>query len=161
LGGGVVVAAPQIVERPQALSFREIVALFAEKREAGLHALLYGQVHLVRCEVGLLELRVSADAPANLAGRVGQCLTEWTGQRWVVSISPAEGAPSLIEQDREAETKHREHAREHPLMQAVFAAFPQAKLTALRQRAVAPTAANSDDAPHEHENNSPLNDSED
>jgi DNA polymerase-3 subunit gamma/tau len=162
-GGGISVAAvaPQMLEQPQALNFREIVALFGEKREAGLHALLYAQVHLVRCEQGLLELRVSADAPANLAGRVGQCLTEWTGQRWVVSISPAQGAPSLAEEDRDAEIKRRDRAREHPLMQAVFTAFPEAKLVALRQRTVAPTPPNGDDVPHEHEGDSPMNDSED
>jgi DNA polymerase-3 subunit gamma/tau len=162
-GGGISVAAvaPQVVEQPQALSFREIVALFGEKRESGLHALLYTQVHLVRCDQGLLELRVNADTPANLAGRVGQCLTEWTRQRWVVSISPAQGAPSLAEEDREAEIKRRDRAREHPLMQAVFTAFPQAKLVALRQRNVAPAAVNGDDAPHDHEGDSLMNDSED
>ncbi len=115
--------------------------MFSEKREAGLHALLYGQVNLVRCEPGLLELRVGSSAPANLAGRVGQCLTEWTGQRWVVSISATEGAPSLAEQDRESEAKRHERARAHPLMQAVFSAFPDAKLTALRQRAVVQSAS--------------------
>ena len=162
-GGGVAVSAPapQVAAQPQAMNFREIVALFSEKREAGLHALLYGQVHLVRYEQGLLELRVGSDAPPNLAGRVGQCLTEWTGQRWVVSISPAQGAPSLAEQDREAEAKRQERAREHPLMQAVFTAFPNAKLLALRQREIAQTAANGDDAPPESDGEALLNDSED
>ncbi len=140
-GGAVAVSVPQIIEQPQNISFRDIVALFSEKREAGLHALLYGQVNLVRCEPGLLELRVGSSAPANLAGRVGQCLTEWTGQRWVVSISATEGAPSLAEQDRESEAKRHERARAHPLMQAVFSAFPDAKLTALRQRAVVQSAS--------------------
>ena len=129
------------------MEFREIVALFSEKREAGLHAILYGQVNLVRCEPGLLELRVGSTAPANFAGRVGQCLTEWTGQRWVVSISAAEGTPSLAEQDRAAEAKRHERARAHPLMQAVLIAFPDAKLTALRQRTVAPVASSSDTSP--------------
>ena len=162
-GGGVAVSAPapQVAAQPQAMNFREIVALFSEKREAGLHAMLYGQVHLVRYEQGLLELRVGADAPPNLAGRVGQCLTEWTGQRWIVSISPAQGAPSLAEQDREAEAKRQERAREHPLMQAVFTAFPNAKLLALRQREIAQAAANGDDVPPESDGEVLLNDSED
>ncbi|MDR3425011.1 MAG: DNA polymerase III subunit gamma/tau [Alphaproteobacteria bacterium] len=153
LGGGIAVAvsAPQIEAQPQSLSYRDIVALFSEKREAGLHAMLYGQVHLVRCEQGSLELRVGAEAPPNLAGRVGQCLTEWTCQRWVVSISAAEGAPTLAEQDRATEAKRLDRAREHPLMQAVFAAFPGAKLVALRQTEVAQTAANGDDDPTESE----------
>ena len=146
-GGGVVaVSAPQTIEQPEELSFREIVALFSEKREAGLHAILYGQVHLVRCEQGSLELRVGSTAPANLAGRVGQCLTEWTGQRWVVSISAAEGALPLAEQDRLAETKRQDRARAHPLMQAVFSAFPDARLVALRQRSTVTPIDSGDDS---------------
>jgi DNA polymerase-3 subunit gamma/tau len=152
LGGGsvaVAVSAPQAVVHMQAVAqpveFRELVALFSEKREAGLYSILHGQVNLVRCEPGLLELRVGSTAPANFAGRVGQCLTEWTGQRWVVSISAAEGAPSLAEQDRAAEAKRQERARTHPLMQAVYTAFPEAKLVALRQRTVAQATPSGED----------------
>jgi DNA polymerase-3 subunit gamma/tau len=166
LGGGGSVsilaeAAPQVVAQPMPMDFRDIVALFSEKREAGLHALLYAQVHLVRCEPGSLELRVGSSAPANFAGRIGQCLTEWMGQRWVVSISADEGQMSLADQDRALEAKRHERARAHPMMQAVFTAFPDAKLVALRQRTVAPTAAVSDDAPAPTDGELLLNDSED
>jgi len=102
-GGGAAIAVAASVAQavqPEAMTFREIVALFAEKREAGLLALLR-QVRLVRCVQGLLELRVSADAPPNLAARVSQCLTEWTGQRWMVSLSAEEGEKSLLWRDLE------------------------------------------------------------
>jgi DNA polymerase-3 subunit gamma/tau len=130
---------------PQPLDYRQIVALFSDHREAGLHAMLYGQVHQVRCEPGLLELRVDASVPANFAGRVGQCLHEWTGQRWVVSIVSAEGCATLAEQDRAIEAARRERAKAHPLMQAVFTAFPDAKMTALRHIGVASVPPASDD----------------
>ena len=113
----------------------------------------------MRCEPGLLELRVGTQAPANFAGRVGQCLTEWTGQRWVVSVSGAEGDSTLADQDRVAEALRHERARAHPLMQAVIAAFPEAKLVVLRQRVVAQAPATSDDAGAESD--IPLHDSED
>ena len=162
LGGGgatlEIAAAPQALALPQAMGFREIVALFSEKREAGLHAVLYAQVNLVRCELGFLEIRVGSSAPANLAGRVGQCLTEWTGQRWVVSVSAKEGELSLAEQDRAIEVKRQDRARQHPLTQAVFAAFPDAKLTSLRQRGL---AANAEDAPSLGEVDLIMNENED
>jgi DNA polymerase-3 subunit gamma/tau len=162
-GGGVAVAAPapQVAAQPVAMNYREIVALFSEKREAGLHALLYGQVHFVRSTPGMLELRVGADAPANLAGRVSQCLTEWTGFRWVISLSAEDGEPTLLDQDRKAESKRQERAREHPLMQAVIKAFPSAKIISLRQRAIAPTAPTNEDALPEPDGETLLNDSED
>ncbi len=92
-------------------------------------------------------MRIPPKAPANLAGRVGQCLTEWTGQRWVVTVSSQQGEPTLAEQDKEVENKRRDRALSHPLTQAVLLAFPDAKMTALRQREIAPTPASGDDAP--------------
>lgn len=151
VGGSVAVVPPQAQAeaRPQPADFREVVALFEENREAGLHALLHGQVHLVRFEAGHLEIRVSENAPPNFAGRIGKCLTDWTGRRWVVSISLKEGEPSLAEQDRQKEAARLAKAREHPLMQAVFAAFPGAKVIALRQRELAQAEGGGDDAPED------------
>jgi DNA polymerase-3 subunit gamma/tau len=166
-GGGavaavqVVAAAPQAISLPQPADFRELVALFSEKREAGLHAQLYGQINLVRCEPGHLALRVGANAPPNLAGRIGQCLTEWTGQRWVVSISSEAGDATLADQDRAFEMQRQERARAHPLMQAVISAFPDAKLVALRQRVVAQPVVVSEDVAPESDSDLLLNESED
>jgi DNA polymerase-3 subunit gamma/tau len=162
-GGSVIVASPvpQAEVLPEAMSFKEIVALFSEKREAGLYTLLYGQVHLVRCAKGLLELRVGKDAPANLAGRVGQCLTEWTGQRWVISLSDEAGDPTLLEEDKKVEAKRLIRAREHPLMQAVFTSFPNAKIIAMRQKGIAPTTSKDEDAAPETEDDTLINNNED
>jgi len=155
LGGGgsvaVAVSTPQVAAQPKAMDYKEIVALFKDNREAGLHALLYGQVHLVRCAPGMLELRVGPDAPANFAGRVSQFLTEWTGSRWVISLSGDEGEPTLLEQDRKAEAKRQEHAREHPLMQAVIKAFPTAKIISLRQTGIAQPTSDKEDTAAEIE----------
>jgi len=150
-GGGAVLtpavatqAIPQadVSVSPAPTNFRELVALFAEKREGGLHGQLYSNVNLVRCEQGMLEINVGPSAPANLAARLGQCLTEWTGQRWMISVSTgAKGQPTLAEQDKAATQKRQEKALAHPLVQAVTASFPGAKLASLKQKTVVPVAA--------------------
>jgi DNA polymerase-3 subunit gamma/tau len=154
LGGGVAVQAvhavaalPQADGLPQPEDYRALVALFSDKREAGLHSQLYGQINLVRFEQGHLALRIPANAPPNLAGRIGQCLTEWTGQRWVVSISAEAGDITLAEQDKAIEAARHERARAHPLMQAVLTSFPDAKLISLKQRVVAPPSPSGEDEP--------------
>jgi DNA polymerase III subunit gamma/tau len=127
-------------------NFRDLVALFGEKREGGLHGQLYSNVNLVRYEQGMLEINVGPSAPANLAARLGQCLTEWTGQRWMVSISTGvKGQPTLAEQDKAAAQKRQEKALSHPLVQAVSTAFPGAKMSSLKQKTVVPVAAAEDD----------------
>ncbi|MER2520324.1 MAG: DNA polymerase III subunit gamma/tau [Bdellovibrionales bacterium] len=130
---------------PSPTTFRELIALFSEMREGALHAQLYGQAQLVRCEPGKLEVHFASEVPANFAGRVGQCLSTWTGVRWMVSIANAAGEATLAEQEKAAEQTRRDRAMAHPLMKAVLENFPGAKLVNLTQRSVAPTSVTSDD----------------
>jgi len=152
-GGAARALAPAAVaaSQPQAASplprdLSEIVALFGTNREAALQAQLYSYAHLVRCEPGILEIRVEAGAMANLAPKVAQCLTQWTGRQWLVSLTDQTGAPTLQDVEKQAEKLRHERAQAHPLMQAVMLAFPDANLVALRQKTVAPVATPRDDA---------------
>lgn len=122
-------------------TFRALVALFETNREGALHAMLYSQVHLVRMEAGILELGVGENLPANFAARVMQCLSAWTGQRWMVSLQNNKGGTTLADEDRAKELRRQERAAAHPLMQAAMAAFPEAKLISLTRKTVAPEAA--------------------
>jgi len=126
-----------LTSQPRPTNFKELVALFDANREGALHAQLYSHVHLVRFEPGLLEIRLDADAPPNFIGRVSKCLMDWTGQRWMVSLSDREGDMSLGEVDRVAEKKRRDRAESHPLMRAVMTAFPDAKMIALTKKEAA------------------------
>ncbi|WP_211109003.1 DNA polymerase III subunit gamma/tau [Azospirillum baldaniorum] len=112
--------------------FRTLVQVFAEKREGALYGHLTGSVHLVRLEPGRLELRLTTLAPSTLPNRVGQLLTEWTGQRWVVIVSDAPGEPTLIQQEQAAQRRALEEAEAHPVVRAVLDAFPGAKITDVR-----------------------------
>lgn len=149
-GGGVALAAisssqvlqTAVTPQPMPSRFKDVVALFSVNREGALHAQLYNNIHVVRCEAGLLEMRIgSGDAPVNLASRIGQCLTAWTGQRWMVSLSDQDGETTLADQDRTVERQRHERALLHPLMQSVVKIFPGAKLTTLHHKVVAPITA--------------------
>jgi DNA polymerase III subunit gamma/tau len=129
-------AAPGLA--PQAAlpkTFRDMVALFDMMREGALHAQLFGNVHLVRYEIGRLEIRAGAGAPPNLASRVAASLSEWTGRRWMVSLSNAAGDPSLAEQAAAAENQKMQQAESLPVVRAVLQLFPGAKIKAIHQKA--------------------------
>lgn len=142
-------------------SYAELVALFEFNKEGPLHAQLYNNVRPVRCEAGVLEINVLGNAPANLAARLTQCLTNWTGQRWMISISSKEGEITLAEQERLREEKRKERALAHPLMQAVSKAFPDAKLIGLKQKAVAVPETQVNDAAVNEADEIPTLDNED
>ena len=86
----------------------------------------------MRLEPGRLEFRPGEHAPRDLANRLGEHLSAWTGRRWVVSVSQDEGAPTLAEQAEAAQRREREEAARHPLVRAAQQAFPGAKIKAVR-----------------------------
>jgi len=116
-------------------SFRDVVAMFEEKREGILMTHLYKDVHLVHFAPGRIEFRPGEHAPRDLANRVGRLLSNWTQDRWIVSVSDAVGEPSLAEIAQAGEKQRFAEAEQHPLVNAVKEAFPGAKVTKVIDRA--------------------------
>ncbi len=122
-------------EPVQALrSFADVVALFEEKREGILTTHLRQDFHLVHFDVGRIEFRPGPLAPRDLANRIGKLLSEWTGNRWIVSVSDAEGEATLAEKAQAVENQRFAEAEQHPLVNAVKDAFPGAKIIKVNDR---------------------------
>ena len=77
----------------------------------------------------------TADAPADLVGRLGSRLQAWTGNRWAIAVVNAGGAPTIAQVRDEAENAQRAAAENHPLVQAVIRAFPKAKISKISTEA--------------------------
>ncbi len=129
------VASPGLYPQDDALaaialnSFEDIVALFGRKREMLLKASLMKDVHLVSFQQGHLEIRLEETAPRSLSGQIATKLGEWTGQRWVVSLSNAAGAPTLDEVSRGQQARIMDEVRQHPVVAEVLRIFPGAQIT--------------------------------
>jgi len=127
-------------------SFDELIAVFDQRREVVIRSHLWSHVHLVAFEPGRIEFRPQEAAPRDLANRLGQLLGEWTGTRWVVAVSQAEGAPTLADTAERHDSALRNEVAAHPLVRAVLDTFPGATIAAVRERfaaaeSVAETAA--------------------
>jgi DNA polymerase-3 subunit gamma/tau len=130
-------AVPGSVEYdPMPQSFGEVIALFDEHREALIRSHLREHVHLIAFEPGRIEFRPTEGAPSNLANRVSQLLSEWTGKRWLVGRSEEEGQgePTLREQEERRERELRNEIANHPMVRAVLETFPGATIAAVRER---------------------------
>ncbi len=130
---------------PQPQSFVQVVELFEKSHEALLRAHLFAHVHLVRFEVGRIELRPDESAPRDLPNKLGSMLSQWTGQRWVVSVSGEAGEPTLKEQTEARAQSMKSEAAHDPLVRAVLDAFPGARIESVRET-VAPPAEPMPDA---------------
>jgi DNA polymerase-3 subunit gamma/tau len=128
------VAAQPAQATPNPRNFTEVVALFESRREARLVHYLMHHVHEVRCEPGLIEFRPEPKAPPDLAARLSGLLGQWTGRRWIASVSSASGRPTLAEQKATKADDLRSSAEANPVVQAILKTFPGAKIETVRRK---------------------------
>jgi DNA polymerase-3 subunit gamma/tau len=121
-----------VPEGPRLASFRDVAALVKDQREAMLHAHLLHSTHLVRFAPPVIELRTEPEAPRDLAPKLAALLSNATGTRWTIAVSPAQGEPTLAEQGSAADVVRREEAADHPLIRAIMEAFPGARIDSVR-----------------------------
>ena len=139
-------AATALAEAPETAlahyhSFDTVVALIESNRDIKLLIEVKTCVRLVSYAPGRITFQPTDRAPKDLASRLGQSLKNWTGARWTVTLAN-EGGGETIEEVENAKVRDLEdQARQHPMMQAVLAAFPQAKITDIRSRAELDAAA--------------------
>jgi DNA polymerase-3 subunit gamma/tau len=114
--------------------FRGLADLFEAQGRPDLRDGLYTHAHLVRYDpaAGRLEFRPGSYCPRHLAQEVGRLLIEWTGRRWMVSLSDEPGEATLAQQEAEVRRSEMDRAREHPVVAAVLARFPGARLVDVR-----------------------------
>jgi DNA polymerase-3 subunit gamma/tau len=114
-------------------TFKDMVELFAAKREAVLHTHLVHDIHLVNYEPGKVEIALGPNAPATIAKKLAELLTEWTGARWSIAVSQKQGLPTLAQDRQREKDDERAAAEMHPVVKAALEAFPGAKIVDVRR----------------------------
>jgi DNA polymerase-3 subunit gamma/tau len=112
--------------------FEHVLDLIRARRDAKLLIEVEGCLRLAAYRPGRIEFTPTPDAPADLAARLGGALQRWTGTRWAVSLVNSATAATIREARSAAEDARTAEARAHPLVRAVFDAFPKARITGIR-----------------------------
>ncbi|MEZ5798535.1 MAG: DNA polymerase III subunit gamma/tau [Paracoccaceae bacterium] len=134
MGATMAAAAPVLAEGQLQVyaSFDAVIDLIRDKRDMLLLKEVEDGLRLVRYSPGRIEFEPGPKAAPDLAARLGQRLQGWTGARWGVSVVGQGGAPTIAEA-REAEAREAQaEALQTPLVQAVLAAFPGARISEIR-----------------------------
>jgi DNA polymerase-3 subunit gamma/tau len=132
--GAAMMSADPMPSGPRLGTFRDVVALVGERKEAMLHAHLLHSVHLVRFAPPVIELRPQQEAPKDVSSRLAALLTEVTGTRWTIAVSRETGEPTIAEQGSAADTARKTAAADHPLVRAILAAFPGARIDTVHDK---------------------------
>jgi DNA polymerase-3 subunit gamma/tau len=134
VANGAAIAEASAEPGPRLGTFRDVVAFVGERKEAMLHAHLLHSVHLVRFAPPVIELRPETDAPRDLASRLASLLSEATGTRWTIAMSAAAGEATIAEQGNAADSARKTAAADHPLVRAILAAFPGARIDTVHDK---------------------------
>ncbi len=118
-------------------TFADVVDLASERRDARLRAHLEEYVSLVKFDgaAGSIDLFLLPGAPPEIANDLREKLNRWTERRWMVVLSKSPGEPTLGQQRRDREAADLAAMKKHPAVSAMFEAFPDAKVAAVRTTA--------------------------
>ena len=128
-------------------TFDHVVELIRANRDGKLLMDVEAGVRLVAYQPGRITFEPSPKAPADLANRLGQRLQGWTGNRWAITLVNEDGAETIEERRTAGERAREAEARAHPLVSAVFEAFPTAKILSIRSEADIAAEAQSEALP--------------
>jgi len=116
-------------------SLHDCAALASEKRDIPMKVAIERQMRLVKIEPGRIEIQPTDDAPSDIAGEFGRKLTDWTGTRWMVSVSRTHGRPTIHEEREANREQLHSDARAHPTVAALLSAFPGARVVDVQVKA--------------------------
>ncbi len=128
--------APAPAPEPTLRSFDDVVARAKAERERLLVFALERHVRPVRFEPGRIEIALTPEAERDLPQKLMAALRNWTGERWMVTVTAA--AVEAGETVHEARAKGRaalfEEVSADPLVKRVMEKFPGAEIVDVRER---------------------------
>jgi DNA polymerase-3 subunit gamma/tau len=109
-------------------TFQHVVNIIREQRDIRLLVDVENCIQLVEYRPGRIEFEPTEAAPKDLAQRLGSRLQAWTGVRWAISLVRGGGNPTIDTERQAKGAALKEVAEAHPVVQAVFSAFPKATI---------------------------------
>ena len=113
-------------------SLQDIVTIAEANGEMLLAARIRNHVQLVTMQPGSLEIALTNNPPAQLAGDIAKYVSQWTGRRWMVSLSDGMAESTLAENARKQEEAHRASIATIPVVAAILETFPGAEIDSIK-----------------------------
>lgn len=113
-------------------TFEHVIELIRSSRDVKLLVDLETTLQLAAYQPGRIEFVPTDRAPHDMAQRLGAKLQQLTGNRWAVIVVNEGGAETIAEMRDAANNALQSKAANHPLVQAVLAQFPKAKIKSIR-----------------------------
>ena len=109
-------------------SFDQLLKICNEKKEIKLKYELEKNVNLVHFENNRIEISFNDNLDKNFIKDLSLKLFEWTGDRWIITLSKSKGELSIKEKQQNKKIKNINSAKQSKLYKNLIEKFPDADL---------------------------------
>ena len=104
-----------------------------KEKEIELKYDLERNVKLVSFNKGKIDISFNEKLNKNFIKNLTEKLLQWTGERWIISLSKNVEAKSIYEKNLENQNKAIEEFKKSKIAKDLETAFPDAKLTEIKE----------------------------
>ena len=109
-------------------SFEELISLVEKNKEIELKFDLERNVRLVKFSEGKIDIEFNEKLSKNFIKNLTSRLLEWTGNRWIITLSKSKGDQTIYEKKNEVKKMLFEDAKKTEIYKKVMELFPNAEL---------------------------------
>ena len=114
-------------------SFEELISLVEKNKEIELKFDLERNVRLVKFSEGKIDIEFNEKLSKNFIKNLTSRLLEWTGNRWIITLSKSKGDQTIYEKKNEVKKMLFENAKKTEIYKKVMELFPNAELTNVKE----------------------------
>ena len=115
-------------------SFEELIHLSTVKKEIGLKYDLERNVNLVKFSDGKIDISFNEKLGKDFVRKLSEKLHEWTGKRWVISLTKEIGQKSFVEKKIIKNNKVLEEEKKNEVYKKFKNLFPDAELVNVEEK---------------------------
>ena len=110
------------------LNFEDLIYLSAEKKEVELKYDLEKNVNLIKFSDGKIDISFNENLAKNFVKNLSEKLLEWTGRRWLITLTKAPGQKTFSEMQSIKKTELIQNGKNHEIYKKFKNIFPDAEL---------------------------------
>ena len=110
------------------LNFEDLIYLSAEKKEMELKYDLEKNVNLIKFSDGKIDISFNENLAKNFVKNLSEKLLEWTGRRWLITLTKAPGQKTFSEMQSIKKTELIQNGKNHEIYKKFKNIFPDAEL---------------------------------
>ncbi len=109
-------------------SFQDLLDLTNKHKEIELKFDLERNVRLVKFEQGKIDISFNENLSKDFIKNISNKLNEWTGERWIISLSKDEGETTVYEKTNQQKIELLEQMKQSEIYKKIMATFPDIEL---------------------------------